>query len=88
MDITWFTWMMEAGRGEIDVDPVDIEIEVVLIWSALLLPAVLNPIVYFCYLGEHRRGLAWVARGLCPCDSTGNRRREKKAPEDMVRMTI
>ncbi len=76
VDITWFTWLTETGEGEIDADPVDIEIEVALIWVTFL-PAILNPIIYFCYLGEHRRGLLWVLSRVCPCDNSGNRRQEK-----------
>ena len=73
---------MEASSGVTLRDHMDIEIEIVLIWVTFI-PAVLNPVLYFVYLGEHRRGLRSILSSLCPCDRSGNRRSvEKVPPED------
>ena len=54
--------LVEAARGirKLDQLPYELEHEILLIWSSYT-AVLLNPIIYFCFVSEYRRGalVAW-----------------------------
>lgn len=68
VDIIQFKALIEAARGFNLKDHYEIEYEVILIWFTYL-PLILNPIVYFSYLGDYRKGTENFLRKICGCKS-------------------
>ena len=58
--------LIDAARGFHLKDPFGIEQEIVLIWVTYI-PLVLNPVIYFSFLSEYRRGTIGVLAKCCGC---------------------
>lgn len=76
MDIIQLSALIEAGQGYNRRDLMEIEYEIVLIWVTYL-PLILNPVVYFSFLGEYRRGAQKVIRMMFGCQTMEDRKEEK-----------
>ncbi len=86
MDIVQFKALMTAWEGSYLRDAMEIEYEIVLIWVTYV-PLVLNPIVYFSYLGDARTGAVNAVKGICSCQKEQllkeDKREEKQAPREV-----
>ena len=78
VDIFQFKSLIEASMGFNLRDKMEIEYEILLVWATWL-PLVLNPIVYFSFLGEYRKGTMKVVRQIFGCQSMEDRKEEKMA---------
>ena len=66
VDIIQLKGLIDAARGFHLKDPFEIEYEIVLIWVTYI-PLVLNPVIYFSFLSEYRRGTIGVLAKCCGC---------------------
>ena len=66
VDIIQLKGLIDAARGFHLKDPFGIEQEIVLIWVTYI-PLVLNPVIYFSFLSEYRRGTIGVLAKCCGC---------------------
>ena len=66
VDIIQLKGLIDAARGFHLKDPFEIEYEIVLIWVTYI-PLVLNPVIYFSFLSEYRRGTVRVLATCCGC---------------------
>jgi len=60
-DISTMETLVSIANRYRRADRMDIEHEIMLIWTVFL-PLILNPIVYFSFLGDHRRALMGVCK--------------------------
>ena len=66
VDIIQLKSLIYAAKGFHLKDPFEIEYEIVLIWVTYI-PLVLNPVVYFSFLSEYRRGTICLLARCCGC---------------------
>jgi hypothetical protein len=64
IDLIQLKGLVEAAMGYNLRDPVEIEYEIVLVWTTYL-PLLLNPIVLFSFLSEYRLSAVGMLRRIC-----------------------
>jgi len=84
VDIIQLKGLVEAAMGfkQLNILSYELEHEIVLIWTTFI-PLILNPVIYFSYCGEYRKGSTEALRRIFGCKDP-KKKKEEHYKEDEI----